>query len=406
MKRDFVSSNEIAFADVAMAVLGPILLLLVVFIVLATGNNCPDLSSDELKRAALGLQQWITDTDYEERRAAVHRRCPELLQPSGDAGTEKAYKEVPAPLAGYCPGQWPKIIQAAFLSEEQVMLHAQEVSKVDRAAVICFGGTEHTCEPVRARDRQRKANELSQWYEDEQRAELEDMKSLERLCTADEKRSQPRATPTDPPLLQGICHEDTEALARMSRRSLAEIRALAGRRQMTLLMLRRCLTDVDIPTPRDARLHFLACSTVPAKSSDVQEEMPDEDLRSRLRAEADHILSTLKADPKINRVDFFGHTDSRRIRDRQNCQPDTIRDNLDLSFHRAKYFKERMLERLAVDPDIAPRLGTTGRNALRFYAIGVADEELQDKNRPEADVNRRIEIRFVTEGRQQQEGAQ
>lgn len=123
--------TEIAFADVAMAMLGPILLLLVVFIVHSVRNetnSCGDLPAAEVAERAAEVRAWMesmrTGIRLDEER--LRRDCPVArLAPADGPGV------LPAAVAGLCGAPRSAVLRAAGTRETELL----ELDRRHRAAL-------------------------------------------------------------------------------------------------------------------------------------------------------------------------------------------------------------------------------------------------------------------------------
>lgn len=85
-------SGEMVFADVAMAALGPIALLMVLFMIIAgRAPECETLSPTDLEQRVEHMQGWIGDIKaviaLRQRRLAVD--CPQAMPDLADVSRQR-----------------------------------------------------------------------------------------------------------------------------------------------------------------------------------------------------------------------------------------------------------------------------------------------------------------------------
>lgn len=168
----------------------------------------------------------------------------------------------------------------------------------------------------------------------------------------------------------------------------------------------------EIQQPPEKKVEFKSCKTIPL-SPDTKEELTDE----YFDTEIDKIVAELSKVEfsDYNRIDIFGHTDQRPIRG--TC-PNGAKNNRELSSLRVHVYLDKLLAALERNQDqdeshqaiYARWQASNLKNKLKFYAIGVGASEpkanpCQDEQQqpiPNCDMdaqNRRIEIRYVREKR-------
>jgi len=403
MRRDVTSSNEVAFADVAMAILGPILLLFLIFLiqVINSGSTPACEVPDEARQTTLAgaVQNWMTTREaaVAEQMELLAARCPMAVRDlraslpnSEDSGL------VPDPLTPFCPAQRTAILEQAGIGPDRIARLSMHQRLLTPALATCLGQVrEMTCRSITPTDRTRRGAELRSWMAEESRREQEDWQRLDQVCprlTA----NAPRPIQATPGQLDGLCQEDIAGITRTAGGKIEEVLTLEGKRRRTLALVRQCFGTLELPRERETSIQFAKCSTDPVDASGTL--ISPAGIALFFDLEAERILQQLDASPLVNRVDVFGHTDDDPIT--SICG--MAFTNRQLGANRALYFIDQLELAFQRDPGRQARKEAIQRERnLKFYPIGVGEFEPKDPNNKA--VNRRIEIRFVYERR---DGAQ
>lgn len=136
-------TDEIAIVDVAMATLGPVALLMMVFMLLAAKTMassvaCQNPTAEEVTTTAEALKTWMGEYAHQtgERKNSLQATCSTI------APVEPQYARAdlsPSPLEGYCAAKHNDIIAMAGLSRAEVERVLKARAGVDDAMAQCFG---------------------------------------------------------------------------------------------------------------------------------------------------------------------------------------------------------------------------------------------------------------------------
>jgi len=335
MKRDKSNPGQVPFADLAMATLGPIAALMIIFLVIAAlsinkeallinqaqSHSCESLDSDaQYERYADKLRSWKKNSDNNigiQIKTIYSLECENLFFEDS-----RLYKKSLDWLFNLCIQDRQKVYGLANLTSEDIM-------NIDK-----------------------QQDEFHKAYQ-----------SLLRKCNKT-KESE----------------EDLE--------------------------------------PTEVRIEFESCSTqfVNANGKLMNEkeiriffdkQIFDEEMTDEGEIRETGIVPKLKSNPEYNRIDIFGHTDSRPIRG--ECRENKATNNRVLSSLRVHTFLDQLEAALKREKenskDVCQIYERWKSGKLKIYAIGVGEKEPIDGGKTDEaySKNRRIEIRFGVDRRKQNE---
>lgn len=444
-RRDRERLGQVAFADLAMAALGPFAALMIIFLVAAGAaqeKDCKHANAAEEKQLVEDVRVWLdrraeaSDADLEKIRQSLRLgmgRCARQALPEAPSLT--VGDVVPEPLTTYCPsvvrrvraqaGDGERPIDGSTVRDDeravQVVLealrspppgdgldHVVDVLRGRPAAIITVQRLVHAalnaclsdppCEDADADARERLVQALRAWSARRERETSADLALLRQQQCPERVDPTPRGNPQRPHvvpgLLAGYCSATVDAILDDMGDELARVEA---ERAATRTAVRSCLAQSpEIIKVSSKQLEFLSCKT------DFQERegsgrMPDSAARAFFNDSADDVAAKV-AEGRFNRIDIFGHTDQRPVRG----QCAGARDNAHLSSLRAHEFRKWLLEAMQRGGDapadttaLAARLAS---DEVRVYAIGVGDAQpiVRDATtNAEHAQNRRIELRLV-----------
>lgn len=396
MQRRRSWTTDVAFADVAMAVLGPVLLLLLLFLLYgvrqSTPPACRALDPGGVKTAAAELSAWAKETRALLAGAALDKRCgPPPLPPAGATGM------TPAVLNGLCQPALDAVLTGAGLERASLQSLSARRAIYDRHAATCLASLrDNECRRLDAAGRTRAASELSAWLRQTQSLTARSRERMQRDC-----RTVLEAAPTDipppavPPALVGLCAPDRDAVVTGAGTDAAFVETVERDQRESLARLRVCEPAVDRVELKQEQLLFKACSTV-FLDPVTKQPLSEQQIRAFFQTLATDMAARLSGNA-FNRIDIFGHTDSRPI---QSGACEGAKDNPGLSSLRAHAFRRELEAAIKDDPAFATLRQRLENHDLRIYAIGVGEAELVVKNAAsdsDHDRNRRIEIRFATD---------
>jgi hypothetical protein len=248
--------DEIAYADVAMAVLGPIMVLMFVFAVQAgtqdASEGCTDVSAaaneSEFQTLVADLDRAVVairDENDELRELLGANDCKPDGDPPADppSGQEAAARF--APLAELCgPTRKAVIEQSQEIDWTDLPEFFGEHAGLQDAVRICLAGTgQEPCRQLDASDREETADLLTSWQPEAKR----DVKTLskeldDRDCPNEAGGESWRA---EPPSLVGVCPADKAAVAEQAGTDLDTLRRLASNRERLQSRLASCIEAED-----------------------------------------------------------------------------------------------------------------------------------------------------------------
>jgi len=501
--------DEVAFADVAMATLGPIVLLMLVFMGIAakTLAETPCERPEPEQVAALGetLKQWTEDLrgEVDGRRRIIAQRCERIPAP---AVPVRGASGVPEPLANVCEPRRKEVFAAAGLDPEEVagLMAARDLVSAEMA--LCLGQTQAppcwrprsaevaslrdqlaafsqkirrddlrlrdaarercgttppaasaasmlilptgfagmcavdmdslmatagldretlmrqiasrdaaietlhqcvgmlssgACRTLRENEVAATATALKGWLDDTLARNGEDDQRIKRECPTTIAPREAEVTFL-PAVLGGICAPDVARVLAAASVDSATLRHAEGARRARLEVLRAC-TPPESSTARLPALEFQECSANPVMPSATggksKVTVPEyfDGLAAKVAAELGRA--------HYNRIDIFGHTDDRELKDtcrRYLNDRHGVADasNPLLSSLRAHRVRDELIAALNRRRDYAPIVKRIDDRDLRIYAIGVgaAEPDPTGQGRSGEDRqrhNRRMELRFV-----------
>lgn len=140
-------TDEIAIVDVAMATLGPVALLMMVFMVLAAKTMASSVACDipteqEVAAAANALKGWMGEYAKEtaDHKSKLRATCPAIVPVEPPAVSADLSV---SPLKPFCAANQNEIISRAGLSRSDVEHVLTERAGVDNAVRQCFGNPQN-----------------------------------------------------------------------------------------------------------------------------------------------------------------------------------------------------------------------------------------------------------------------
>lgn len=392
--RDWMT--DIAFADVAMALLGPILLLLVVFVLYAAKESkppeCRGLSPAEITSSANALRGWL-----DQAKIRVQRLSTDVALRCGDAsraiatGDTKTPGELPAVLAGLCVPSVTAVLAEAKVTRADFDTLAAERQQAELRLAQCTD-----CRRLTDQERRAAAAALTDWLQKTRTSNSEDVVRMQRDCP--ERLGEPvrdllPASP--PPAVAGLCTTDREAVLAHAGVSFRDIDRLEMEQRVNLARLRRCEpAQQETVEVRQNQLQFAVCDITfvdPVLQQQMEPAAVDSFFQNLAREVQERLLKG-----RFNRVDIFGHSDSKQIT--RSCRG--AQDNQELSSLRAQAFRRALEAVIHKYPEFGPLSERLKNRQVRIYAIGVGDAEPKNKHAIKEEdhaANRRIELRFASD---------
>lgn len=397
-------SGEMVFADVAMAALGPIALLMVLFM-LAAGQKalspgCTPLDSEAFAERALRLAGWLERTrdEIEIRFADMEAHCPQAMFNREEVARADLLPEF---LSTTCLDDREQLLRrnGIDLKALQQLIGLRERTLLALDGCARREGTIPCMQPEESQ-RQAQVTRFKEWvaaldYEIRDSAE-----QLRHACDVE----QPYALGTgaeQPPLLpsgsERLCIDQATLLrnAGITRETLAHKQAL---RDAMIRELRHCAGKLyqsqEKPESKRRQIEFKTCTTTFIEENGAT--MSRERVARFFAILAAEVEKDIARSPLINRIDIFGHTDERPV-GRAGCR-NGAKDNRTLSALRAIRFADELERAMRQRSDrLARRLD---EDDLRLYGIGVGAQEPEISGARTAwqhRQNRRIVIRYVVD---------
>lgn len=397
MQRRRSWTTDVAFADVAMAVLGPVLLLLVLFVLYSVRETrppaCTILDDAAIGAAGTALSAWAAETRRDLEDATLEQSCgPAPPIPAGMTGM------TPAVLSGLCQPTADAVTAAAGLDRQKVQDLSARRSARERHASTCLASLrDNSCRHLEPAARRTAASDLSVWMQRTQSLTDRSVERMRRDCPVilgAPARDVP--PPAIPPALAGLCLADRTAVLAAAGTIPAEVEAVERAQRESLARLRVCEPSVDRVEVKQEQLQFATCSTLFLDPA-TQQPMDPEAIGAFFQTLAGEVANRLSGGA-YNRIDIFGHTDNRPFTG--TCEG--AQDNPALSSLRAHAFRRELEAAIRRDPAFAALAQRLDQGRLRIYAIGVgAAEPVVPNAQSERDhaINRRIELRFATDQR-------
>lgn len=137
-RRDKEGPGHIPFADVAMATIGPIASLMILFLLIAaitSGEQCDEIYTDaELEELAAELRHWTAEVRSRNQGFEEHleKHCPGIRPDPSKNLANEGY--IPEPLQGYCEATVERVLALVADDVEQL---ASAVRQMDAAIKQC-----------------------------------------------------------------------------------------------------------------------------------------------------------------------------------------------------------------------------------------------------------------------------
>ena len=348
---------------------------------------CRVPGADEAGKTSAALRSWFADA--RERIARGHsyleRACPAN---SPAAGTMKPLEM--SPLRGVCAKQADAIMADAGLTTEAVAGILSDEALIDAALARC-PIPEARCEAATADRISALARELRVWWTAERNDLAETERFLDDACKGwSEGPDAPPGGARPARLARRAMSADATRVVTDAGLDDEALRALSRDRARAALALKRCIPKQESITVSEGQLKFEQCSAEINRGADFFAEKAKE-------------IEAAVQRGKYNRVDIFGHSDSRTFKsclvkvhwDGYSDSDFVIHDNVTLSLLRADAFLGYLRAAIRGRPDLKDLEARLEDRSLRFYAIGVGSAEPKATD----DESRRIEIRLVNDHR-------
>lgn len=220
--------DEVAFADVAMAILGPIVLIMTISLVIAARTaaqtECEVLDEAAVTEGALQLTDWVGRIGGEiaARRELMQRQCGHRSRPvegrlDGDS--------VPLPVAGLCQGSRDAVLAGAGMDLDGLRRLVADRDLVNAEMALCAGRTpDAPCRSLASADVAAYVDEIRQFRD----ALVDDTRRLHTMASArcglsGSDRVEPASVLILPQSLTGLCPVELDKLmasAGVSRQAL------------------------------------------------------------------------------------------------------------------------------------------------------------------------------------------
>ncbi|HYH23060.1 MAG TPA: hypothetical protein VD995_30985 [Azospirillum sp.] len=159
--------DEVAFADVAMAILGPIVLIMTISLMIAAKTSaqseCTVVAEPLLDEKAQAAREWSERIrgEIEERRHLLAMRCGRTSVPLDRTPGDDV---VPLPLAGLCRPSRDAVLARAGVDMDGLRRLAADRDLVNAEMALCAGtAPEPTCRTLRSADVAAYVDELRQF---------------------------------------------------------------------------------------------------------------------------------------------------------------------------------------------------------------------------------------------------
>ena len=380
--------EETPFVDLAFSLLGPIAAIMIILAAAyASVSRVPDCNKPtpaEATAAAAALRAWYMDAQARipEGRKFVDQACP-----GGKLATAAAALPEMSPLHGICREAVDGILTAAGVTAESMNRTLNDQAALNAAVSRCEVRAPD-CEEVSEAQSRVLVRATKEWWDAERAHLAESYDFLNVSCSGWSAGREPDQVPERrPDPLAALCRTDAARIMRQAGIDDAGLQAFFRQQSQAMQALTRCIPSQEMITISDEQLRFDQCKADVNKGPDF---FVDEGKKIYAKV----------LEKKYNRIDIFGHSDSRviktacQVRVHRDGYPDSdyvVRDNVMLSLLRADAFLNALLAAIRVQPDLQDLKALVDAHSLRFHAIGVGDAEPKETD----DESRRIEIRFV-----------
>ena len=252
--------DEIAYADVAMAILAPIMLLMVVFAVRAgeleatRGCLVLDGDSEELREKVKDVRAWRTATleRIDQLTSQIARHCPyrtDDLEP--EPLPVRAEPIAIEALVGLCRATRQEVLDGADLDENEIRVLQARSVRVEAAVASCLGDQkEGECRRPEGEERLDLVAELRAWT---RTIPLESQALEELVETACPDLASPAlAASYGPPLpLAGLCPDERDSVIGDAGLEAATIERVSERWRRARAGAAACLPEFILQTEGD-----------------------------------------------------------------------------------------------------------------------------------------------------------
>jgi hypothetical protein len=285
---------------------------------------------------------------------------------------------------GLCPESVESVSQRAGVGTDAI---AQALSRRDAAVerlAACETASNTRCKTLNAAERASLAARIRGRFSSVQDLVEKMKQDFRRVCPAIKPVAvEPVGTPVQNDF-RGVCPADRDAVIEVSGVEDGASARLEAERSGYLAASYQCLAQQE---------QIVAARVLDAKYDDCKETPIETRPGAFFPEVARKIAEQLKEAP-FNRIDVFGHADSRPVKD--TCSAVTsAKDNMELSMRRGLQYRGALIKAFNDQPDhkgIADRLRT---GDLRIYVIAVGDAEAHDSPVKPGGNDRKLEIRLV-----------
>jgi flagellar motor protein MotB len=221
-RRSWATGGEVGLADMAIAVLGPITFLMLVFLATSARNeshSCRILGVDEVKEQAGQLKTWLDDEERSVAAILAAKNAACGANSPGPAAAQTLPSMTPQFLTGLCGGEMQRVFDKAGVDAGKIQSVGARRAALDRDLARCLANRGQCSALPDEKAKAAAADRLKLWFVESKTARDGIKAKISELCSAAGQRLPTQVRLEDsglvPRILADLCPPDrADVLAR------------------------------------------------------------------------------------------------------------------------------------------------------------------------------------------------